>query len=627
MAKIIDLDDLVMSSDLANVGIDGNVWVDVLSKTITLAVFGNLSTDGVTLKALYSFITVEWRTTPALRKFLYALEPITDFQYELIRGWDFSNTDSNATRLLIRDAGWALKDSSGVSEEEYTNITTLSPFPNPGSDLAYFLQVDGGTPIDFELNGEVNQAVKVYGDASHGSFDYREFFKIFLREQGTTYATYDLITDQDVASLDTTKYGMPLLTNDDIKIAASDVYIAYTNLESTGVTFGVDKSIVTTDIDFTGLSAGDRIVVSGSASNDGTYTIALVNSSTDIDVEETLVSEIGATAVTIKSIHQSMIIKWFEDLVASASDLTFANGAGDTSTITSAADFDFGTEGYEIGHRINLSGCLTPANDGYYTIASVTNGVLELVGDNVFNTPQVDTGTPQINQARTVGTEGIDEFDYRIIITANQGTAEEIYEFIQWSLRQSGDIDNNGAVHNGLISDEMVQFIGETLETKLTEDGGIYIDDYQIGDTNRLKFMDDAGVKQQHPFIASVTIYFNINLQNSPTAIWEPFFSNDDAGDNSGYDFETINAIIVNDSDGNPLGGNIGGSPSTSFGYDYDGNIQRGAASAGKDAPLSVMAIGDTETQYAILYMTIERSVANVGTLTGAKDRTFSNPA
>lgn len=67
------------------------------------------------------------------------------------------------------------------------------------------------------------------------------------------------------------------------------------------------------------------------------------------------------------------------------------------------------------------------------------------------------------------------------------------------------------------------------------------------------------------------------------------YFTNDDAGDNLGYDYGTANAITVNDNSAAAISGTIS-SASIAFTYDYDGNVQRGAASAGDDAPITIIA-------------------------------------
>jgi hypothetical protein len=42
------------------------------------------------------------------------------------------------------------------------------------------------------------------------NFDYRTFYKIYLREQGKIYGFYDLINEQNITALTFKKYALPL---------------------------------------------------------------------------------------------------------------------------------------------------------------------------------------------------------------------------------------------------------------------------------------------------------------------------------------------------------------------------------------------------------------------------------
>lgn len=84
MALIID-PDLLLDSALDN-GTE-EVYINTSSKLIKLVVVGNLSTDGVTLKALYSFLKEQWRNDPNtknLAAFPFPMVPITDESFELV---------------------------------------------------------------------------------------------------------------------------------------------------------------------------------------------------------------------------------------------------------------------------------------------------------------------------------------------------------------------------------------------------------------------------------------------------------------------------------------------------------------------------------------------------------------
>ena len=75
------------------------------------------------------------------------------------------------------------------------------------------------------------------------------------------------------------------------------------------------------------------------------------------------------------------------------------------------------------------------------------------------------------------------------------------------------------------------------------------------------------------------------------------------------------------------IGGNISGATSTSFSYDYDNNAQRGDASTGSTAPVTLVAIGLDGAQYVKTTGNILRSNANTLSLVAALERNYSNPA
>jgi hypothetical protein len=135
-------------------------------------------------------------------------------------------------------------------------------------------------------------------------------------------------------------------------------------------------------------------------------------------------------------------------------------------------------------------------------------------------------------------------FWFNVIIDGNNGTAEKIYEFVQWELRQASDIDTgtSSVPVIGETAQELLQFIGDTLRTKLVVGvGGVYINNFQPSDTNRLEFTDSTGVLRTFPFVAAGNLLFNDNLQNDPDSKYFVFFTDDNAGDNLGRDFGTNN--------------------------------------------------------------------------------------
>ena len=476
MAKIID-------PDLLNQGVEVSFLTG--SRLIQLNISGNLDADGVALdngvsmQALYSFCKEEWKNDNNLIKFPFPILAITAEQFELINNWDLSGSFS---KYLIRDAGWALKNPDGDSVEEWMNITTLGAFVT-SSDQAYYVQTGStdAVPSTFQLSGEVNQGVLIYASQSldfpsPAFFDARDYFSVYLREQGKIYGFYDLITEQNIGALTNRKFALPLSNAIDLKITVADI--------------GID------------------------ANSDGTADIAP---------------------------YSGMSITWY----------------------------------------------VAP-------------------------------------QAREIG--GI-SYDFSIIINGNFAEAEEIYEFVQWSLRQEVDIDAGAGTRRGEIAEELLQFIGDTLRTKFTSAGGVFIDNFNTVDTNRLEFTDNTGTIRTFPFVAAGNILFNDNLQSDTDAIYKVFFTHDDAGDNTGRDFGTDAAIIINQFTGlAPLTGSVDGSGSVIFDFDYDNNIQRGVTSSGSNAPFTAVALGLETAQYTVTVGTIIRSTANVINFVAALERNYLNP-
>ena len=183
----------------------------------------------------------------------------------------------------------------------------------------YYQQTSGGNPTNIILTGAVNQAVKVYGDSTHGNFDYRGYFKIFVRVYGKTYAMSQ-ISDIGVSAMTYQVYRFPLANATDIKITDADAAM-------TGSPFS------------------------------------------------------------------GMTITW-------------------------------------------------------HTTA----------------------------QSRTIGTAS---YNFHIIVDGNNGTAEQIYEFVQYALRQTSDIDSGSGSQIGKVAEPLLKFTGDNLTTILTSVGGVYIDNFK----------------------------------------------------------------------------------------------------------------------------------------------------
>ena len=231
--------------------------------------------------------------------------------------------------------------------------------------------------------------------------------------------------------------------------------------------------------------------------------------------------------------------------------------------------------------------------------------------DSTISTTAPYTGM-SITYGATTLTIGGTSYNFNILVDGNSGTTQQIYEFVQYSLRQSSDIDAGAGAQVGQLANDLLKFEGDTLKTTQ----GVAIIEYQSADRNNLVFTDTGGTERTFPFLATGTILFNANLQGDSAAIYRMFF-------NSG--FGTSSAILVDDNSGTDISGTVGGAASVSFDFAYDENTQ-GGRTAGTDAAVKVVAMGLDQAQHVIADATITRATGQNISLVAPFERNYSNP-
>jgi len=506
---------------------------DTTNKTIQLRVSGTLDdtspgrTSGVTEQAVYSKCKELWKSQADLNRLKFPFTAITEVKMDLINTWNWKDAQ---TKQLIRDGGWALRSgSTNTLIDSYMGIVSLGTFVT-SSDQAYYQQALNGRSSSFDKSGEVNEAVFIY---SASFFDYRDYFKVFLREQGKLFVQSDLVTEQDLTTLDYTVYKVPLANAVDIKIESTDDEITGSYIFSTG------------SIDY----------LSGSWYNTltpgGTYN--------DYQV-------VYSASSTVSESH------WYRVKV----------GQGPVST-NPASD----PTGWELYPGERLIG------DTWYAFDTIVSSIPEATA-----------------------------------------SVETIYEWLQYELRQSYNINDNINGDNfgyvtGSTADLLASFLGDTLQTK----PGVYIDNFSSNDTNRIQFFDitvdytgSESRARTFPFVAAGNFVFNSVLVNDPSSSYKVYFTSIPSGPFSGYNYDTVNAIIVRDNAGALLTGSIT-QQSIPFTYDYDFNIQRGDSFSGSDAPITVAALGLASAQWISAEFTITRATGLSFPVNAAEERNYANPA
>lgn len=215
------------------------------------------------------------------------------------------------------------------------------------------------------------------------------------------------------------------------------------------------------------------------------------------------------------------------------------------------------------------------------------------------------------NQNRLIGGTN---YPFRVIIDGNNATLEQIYTKVQYLLRQGTDIDAGAGTVIGKTAAALLAFVGDTLETTT----GVYIDNIQTADSNRIIFKDQNGVNRTNPYTASGTLTFNAALVGSGSSYRLMYASPPGVGN----DYGESGAVTVNDASGTPITGTVS-SGSISFTYDYDGNVQSGFTS-GTDRAVVLVAIKPGSGKFAVTNATLTRSKAISISVVAEQDRVYS---
>lgn len=535
MALITDPDDLNQATE---------VTIDTGLRTILLSVAGNLSNDGVTLQALYSFLKEEWKTDPLLIPHQFPMVAITPEQFELVEDWTFA---TDTARKLVRTGGWREIDDANVLQREYVGVITLGTFEDNATDTAYYQQgndpTDTTAAVNFDFPGPVNEAVLSYvltssADAATGyaitanntitrndggnwaGEGYQVGGKITLIncEDAGNNGTWHVASAADAIDGALTVTGSPLTNNaaDTTMQAAINnrnvltVFLRVRDGDPNGKTYAQSTL---TDI---GVAAVDNKV----------FRYPLANA-TDLKISETDAN------IDAREPYTEVTIRYFDSpfwrQVDSGDPRQFGiviNAQGSHSGVdgASAASVTFTT----------AEGGMT-ANKYDNGTLKIHSGSATLTGSYSINTNDATTIT--LDSALPTTETGLSFTVVTASVTALTGsTLEAIYEKVQRELRQAADIDSTSNTITGRTASELLEFVGETLKAggndvstaPVNPNGGgtgVIIEEFLSADTNRLEFQDNLNTASvTFPFVAAGTINFNANLQTDGSGSYWMFF-------------------------------------------------------------------------------------------------------
>jgi len=633
------------------------VFIDTTTRTIQLAVDGNLTTDGLTLKCLYSFLKDRWKDNADLIKFPFPMTPITDEQFEFFNGWNLDKVTQTGiadqtSPQLIRTGGWAVKNFAGNVNgndiERWACVITLGALGV--TDQVYFNQEDGLTvnnTSDFILTNTVNQAVQYYRDddgdgitAENDDYDYSNFLKVYVREWQKTYAS-SALTDIGVTSLNYQAYRFPLTNSADTKI----VSIGVSESAASGNSFTITAATWSTGI-ATFTSTAHRFIVGDSVDianvdpvgYNGTFEIV------DVPTADTFTVAIAADPGTYNSggtvsgtFFNNISITWyaagqqfagFQNPTTAYFSVVIDADVANSLSIKPTAEQIYAFTQAQLRKTTNINAGSISESTGN-KIGLIVPEKLRFVGDDLFT-----SGSSSIFEG--VYINDYNDADVNRLHFWGYGSAAVESATISTIARASNVVTVVTSAAHGFTSGDTIRISGVTSTTD--EFNGVYT--ITVSDTTTFTFSQTGDTESgtvgatslaspaeytdiQFPFIALLTLNFGQNLIDDAEAIYRVFFTNDDAGDNTGRDFGTKDAILVNDADDVAMSNTISGNSTVQLTFDYDGNTQRGSASAGFNAPVTAVAIGLTTAQYVIATGTIQRSIANSISLVAPLERNY----
>lgn len=415
-------------------------------------------------------------------------------------------------------------------------------------------------------------------------------------------------------TLDTTEEG-PLASASSISFTVSSTYLIFNRTDGTiaNITSGSIGALTSSIGGFLSASIGDMVVVREPASDHrGIYKIVSVDSATSATLNTLDKDFTNASSVDFDIVKPGMYLQFKEEAITigATGNITFTDNGGSADTITRASG-NWINDGITAGSVVKFTG--TTNNNKSFTVVSRTSTILTLVAaDSVVNETATSATTTAFNAFKRV-VNGV-TYAFRWRVFGNSATLSQVYEFIQHQLRQTTDIDFGPASSRGDVTDALMTYASPT---GVTSD--LFIDNLSAVDTNNVTYKDATGGSRVEAFQAAGTLSFSTTLQNDANAKYWMFFTT-----NPGGNFGTPNAIIVNNADNTGISGSVGGQPSVSFTFDYDGNVQ-GGRTAGTNASVTIVAIGLDSAQYVLTNGTIARSKANAFSLVSATERNYAN--
>lgn len=145
-------------------------------------------TTGSTGQNWYSFWIESWRSQTAYYNLEFPLQANGPNSFRLREGYEFDSSTSIAN--LSRD-GIQYQNTSGTVTATWAAFLSAGV---PSGEQVRYQQSDGGTTQDASNTGNMDELVQIYGDATHGNFDYTGYFVAKVQAEGYDQVEVDAVS-------------------------------------------------------------------------------------------------------------------------------------------------------------------------------------------------------------------------------------------------------------------------------------------------------------------------------------------------------------------------------------------------------------------------------------------------
>lgn len=572
------------------------ISIDTTTKLIKLTRIGNLTADGVSLKCLYSKLKEIWKSDPTLIKFPFAMTPITDEQFEFVRGWNLDSSINPTTKISHANASGTSTEFTITTSGNFNTSNIVPGMYVSGTGVgagAKVVTVNSSTLITVSVanSGSVAGPLIFWADVDYS-------YNLIRAGGWRVTDASNVVQEEWIGAISLGNLGAEATTKTIILSAGSTA--------STTITCSANTLALTAGSYVTGagIPLGTTIVTGGTTSIVISKAITLASGAiVTVRPKDQLYYQIYNNGASGSALFPKNAVLTGQ---VNQAIKTFTNGGDDYRQANDTLKFYVREQGWTYGSQTKSDiGVSVLSYQTYrFPVTNSSDSLKITHTDAQIDTANSVTGIANISpynkmsirwyatpQSRTIGTTS---YNFNVIIDADtdvdplvagDATAEQIYEFVQWSLRRGTavDIDQDGTTSKvGVTTRELLRFVGDSLYTIYdATDGGVFIDSIAAADKNRIYYADNTNTNVIFPYTAAGVLTFNDNLytDNSGTdAVYRLFYKKaySTEGGAGVKEFGTTSALLVKKADNTTaISGSLsGGLTEVSFDYDYDNNTQ-----------------------------------------------------